>query len=84
MRFKKPVYKFWHLRVMVLIILSLLSLSLSLLLLLLLSSCNVLYLCFFLLVRIPRPVSVKQLEHTEDEDGISDEHINKRNPAFQK
>ncbi|XP_058966959.1 paraspeckle component 1 isoform X3 [Pocillopora verrucosa] len=37
----------------------------------------------FLLGRTPCPVSVKQLEHIEDEDGILDEHM-KRNPAFQK
>lgn len=33
--------------------------------------------------RTPCPVSVKQMEHEEDEDGITDENI-KRNPDFQK
>ncbi|XP_074625195.1 paraspeckle component 1-like isoform X2 [Acropora palmata] len=37
----------------------------------------------FLLGRMPCPVSVKQMEHEEDEDGITDESI-KRNPDFQK
>ncbi|XP_068755833.1 non-POU domain-containing octamer-binding protein-like isoform X2 [Montipora capricornis] len=37
----------------------------------------------FLLGRTPCPVSVKQVEHEEDEDGISDENL-KRNPDFQK
>ena len=32
---------------------------------------------------MPCPVSVKQMEHEEDEDGITDESI-KRNPDFQK
>ena len=40
-------------------------------------------LIFWVVFRIPCPVSVKQLEHIEDEDGILDEHM-KRNPAFQK
>ena len=33
--------------------------------------------------RTPCPVSVKQMEHEEDEDGIADENI-KRNPEFAK
>ena len=82
MRCKKPVYKFWHLRVRVLITSSSSLLWFIIIIIISFLPCA-LPLCFFPLVRIPRPVSVKQLEHTEDEDGISDEHI-KRNPAFQK
>lgn len=41
------------------------------------------FISVFYFFRTPRPVSVKQMEHEEDEDGISDENI-KRNPDFQK
>lgn len=37
----------------------------------------------FLIVRTPRPISVKQLEHEEDEDGVVDENV-KRHADFEK
>lgn len=33
--------------------------------------------------RTPRPISVKQLEHEEDEDGVVDENV-KRHADFEK
>ena len=36
-----------------------------------------------LIVRTPRPISVKQLEHEEDEDGVVDENV-KRHADFEK
>ena len=35
------------------------------------------------LFRTPRPISVKQLEHEEDEDGVVDENV-KRHADFEK